>query len=561
MTRPKFYEFIDQVETGQLLSCELVKQSVARFKNDLTREEIYFDEVSAANACAWIETLVRDKKYIEDGDKLIEEDVCLTLSPFQAFIVANIFGWKWRENGRRRFKYSYLEMAKGSGKTTLLAAMSLLALALCKRDGEVYSCATVKDQARIAFRFAASMANSTEHLDGFVKVLMHSITVPETNSFFQVMSSEDGVFEGKTPDWVNVDEYHIHKTDYLYNSIKSAMVKKFNNHMSVITTAGFDRGLPCYQLRENCCKILNGTLQDDSTFALIFTLDKEDDWHDQNLWIKSNPNLGITVQLRDLQTNYNLALTNGASEETNFKTKNLNIWTDAAEVWITEKVWNKNTHGIDENELLGLPCYGGLDLASGIDFNAFVLLFPNVRPDVHAAKLWLWKPANKIKENKEKKDYRDWVKKGLIDTTPGDTVEFGFITEKIKELAGQYDLQSISYDPYRSVHGVVQDLTNYGLQMHILAQTMRFLSYPTSKLEELVTKCQLEHFNNPVLSWMISQAEIIKDSKGNIMMTKKNQNKKVDGVSALINAIAEWETFKNDDEQGFIMVKFNKENP
>jgi phage terminase large subunit-like protein len=104
----------------------------------------------------------------------------------------------------------------------------------------------------------------------------------------------------------------------------------------------------------------------------------------------------------------------------------------------------------------------------------------------------------------------------------------------------------------------VQDLTGYGIEMHSLAQTMRFLSYPTMKLEEMASKSMFEHFENPVLSWMVSQSEIIKDSKGNIMLTKKNQNKKVDGVSALINAIAEWETYRNqDDGEGFFMVKLN----
>lgn len=547
----KYQRYIESVISGKSIECNYVKAAVSRHIEDLKRDDIYFDQQSADRAIKFIELLKHTKG--ESAHAKFE------LTDWQAFIIASIFGWKNSETGMRRFKYAYIEIARKNGKTTFAGAISLYMLLMDGEQGaEVYTAATKRDQAKICFLEAQAMVRKLKKdspaIDKLVGVHQHNIHVISTNSKLEALSADSDKLDGLGPHCSIIDEYHAHKNDDLYNVLKSGMGARKQPLQFVITTAGFDKALPCYRLRETVIKILKNKVQDDTQFGIIFTIDDNDDWQDPKNWKKSNPNLGISISEKFLIDEYKQAIINGASQEVNFKTKNLNIWTDAAQVWINEETWKANTHGIEEKELEGKMCYGGLDLASGIDFNAFVLLFPNVRSGIHAIKLWLWKPENKIFDNKEKKDYREWVRQGFIETTPGDVIEWGFISEKIKSLTGVYDIRSISYDPYRANHGVIQDLIAYGMQCHDLAQIMSRLAEPTNQLEKMATSKQFEHFKNPCLNWMMAQAEIIRDSKGNIMVTKADQLKKVDGVSALVNAIAEWMTFESQSQDDFFLM-------
>lgn len=555
MTKPE--QYIHDVQRGVIPSCRWVSLAVKRHVDDLKRKkwEYHFDAEAGLDAIRKMETFEHYEGKFK-GEKFI-------LIGWQAFIVYVVFGWKTKR-GYRRFQKVYIEVAKKNGKTAFAAIVALFLLIYDNEGGaEVYSFATNTDQAKICFddckKFMSHMMERSAVARDNARVMRNAIVWKALGSKMGPLSNDrrQGRKDGIRTHGGICDEYHAHEDNQVHDQVSSSMVNREQPLMWAISTAGFNKKGPCYELRAVCLDILAGKVENENQFAIIFTLDKDEDWNDPEVWHKSNPSLGIPgcAILEKLKQEYADAITKGESYEVNFKTKNLNIWTDAAQVWINEQTWEKNTHGINVRELTGRQCYGGLDLASGIDFNALVLLFPNVRPDIHAVKLWLWKPENKLFNNKEKIDYRNWAKAGLIETTPGDIIDWSFITEKIKQVAGIYDLQSIAYDPYRANHGVVQDLINYGILAHDLAQIMSRLAEPTRQLETLATSHQFEHFGNPVLAWMMGQTEIIRDSKGNIMVTKADQTKKVDGVSALVNAIGEWKTFENQvsEDWGFIL--------
>ena len=548
MTKPE--QYIHDVETGKIPSCEWVQLAVKRHLKDLERKDwgYRFDSKAGLHAIAMMETFEHYEGKFK-GKKFI-------LTGWQAFVVYLVFGWK-NDRGFRRFQNVYIEVAKKNGKTAFAAIVALFLLIYDAEGGaEVYSFATNTAQAQICFedskKLMTHMMKRSQVARNNARVMRNAIVWMALGSKMGPLSNDrrQGRKDGIRAHGGICDEYHAHEDNRVYDQVSSSMVNREQPLMWVISTAGFNKKGPCFELRKVCLDILSGKVQNENQFTVVFTLDKDDDWNDPEVWHKSNPSIGVPgcAILDKLKQEYADAITKGESYEVNFKTKNLNIWTDAAQVWINEQVWGKNAHNIDIRQLEGKECFGGLDLASGIDFNAFVLLFPNIKPGIHAIKLWLWKPANKTFNNKEKIDYRNWVKAGLIETTPGDVIDWAFICEKIKEVAGIYDLRSIAYDPYRANHGVVQDLLAYGIQCHDLAQIMSRLAEPTRQLETMATSHQFEHFGNPVLSWMMGQAEIIRDSKGNIMVTKADQTKKVDGVSALVNAIAEWKTFENQSQ-------------
>lgn len=561
MTKPEKY--IHDVLKKKIKTGELARLAVERHTADLKRRkwDFHFDEQAGLEAIRKMETF----KHYEG--KLIGQPFILT--PWQSFVVYAVFGWKDKQN-KRRFKYAYVEIAKKNGKTAFAA---LIALFLMIMDGEsnaeIYTFASHRDQAKICFddckKMMEHMAKSVPSIQPKVWIGQNSLAWYPTFSKIAPMSKDKaggGKKDGIRAHGGICDEYHAHDDNAVFDQVKTSMINRDQSLMWIITTAGSNKIGPCYSFRETVVQVLRGEKQSDITFGIIYTLDANDDESDPANWIKANPSMDVPgcATLKNLKLEYQDSLAKGAGAEVNFKTKNLNMWTDSEEVFVNDRTWMTNTHGMKVSELEGLTCYGGLDLASGIDFNAFTLLFPEVKTikgkKIHAVLSWYWKPGDLINDKRQKRDYRQWVADGHIIDTPGNIIEWGYITDKIKELASLYQIHSISYDPYRANHGVLQDLIGYGINCYGFAQIMSHLSEPTSQLETMATNGQFEHFGNPVTRWMMGNVKIIRDSKGNMMITKGKSKGQVDGPASLVNAIGDWLTFKGKEESaGFFLIE------
>lgn len=565
MTKPERY--IHDVLKGKIKVGNYAKLAVRRHVSDLKRKrfEYHFDGDAGY-------TVIRKMETFEHHEgKLFGHKFELT--PWQAFVVYVVFGWKTKQ-GYRRFKYVYVEVAKKNGKTAFAAIVALFLMIMDQEsNAEIYSFATTRDQAKICFddckKLLAHMADRVPSIRPKVWVGKNAVAFYPLDSRIAPLSNDrkQGRKDGMRAHGGVCDEYHAHDDNSVFDQVKSSMVNRDQPLMWIITTAGFNKMGPCYAYRANVIEILQGTSVNELTFGIIYTLDPDDKIADETTWIKSNPSLGVSgcVTMKNLREEYADALTKGKSYEVNFITKNLNQWTDSEEVWINDHTHMKNHHRrdgkliIQPGDLLGKTCYGGLDLASGIDFNAFTLLFPEVIKIknlwIHPYLTWYWKPSALLVDKRQKRDYRQWVADGHIIDTPGEIIQWDFISEKIKQLSTQYAMHSLSFDPYRANHGVLQDLMAYGIQCYELAQVMSVLSEPTSQLETLATNGQFEHFANPVTRWMFGNIKTIRDSKGNMMITKGKSKGQVDGPASLINAIGDWLTFKNQaiEDWGFML--------
>jgi phage terminase large subunit-like protein len=362
--------------------------------------------------------------------------------------------------------------------------------------------------------------------------------------------------DGFNPSLGGVDEYHEAKDDKLLNVIESGQGSRINPLLIVITTAGFDKDGPCYsKLRESSVQLLNGSIEDDHHLAFIYEQDEKDEPGDESTWKKSNPNLGVSVSIEFLRSRYKKAVNEGGTKMVDFLTKNLNRWVDAPEVWLSAEVWNTNRHGLTLEDLKGKVCYGGLDLARTVDLNAFVLWFPDVIDGVHAVLPFFWIPEFKVDNNNDRVDYRRWIEQCHIFKTKGNVADYRTIAADIKTIVKEFDFKSLAYDKYLTGHGVLADLLDDGIECHELAQNIVSLNMPTKELERIVTAGSLEHFGNPVLSWMMGNTLLARDTSGNVKPDKGKSEKKIDGVSAMINALAEFKTFENqNNEIGIVWV-------
>jgi phage terminase large subunit-like protein len=549
-----------EVLDGKIITGKWIKLACKRFFTDLQREDLVFNEKEASRAVNFIERKLKHWEGSFSGNDLLLED-------WQKFIVMQIFGWYTLE-GKRRIRSAYIQIARKNGKTSFLAAIiNYHIFADRENTPQVLVGANNEDQAKICVNSVGRMIETSPDLrelveDDEVNLFRYkdnivNIYYPERGAVVKAMSKNPETKDGFNPSLGGVDEYHEAKDDKLLNVIESGQGSRTNPLLIVITTAGFDKDGPCYsKLRESSVQILNDTIQDDHHLAFIYEQDEEDEVGDESSWVKSNPNLGVSVNLDFLRARYKKALNEGGTKMVDFLTKNLNKWVDAPEVWIPNEIWVNNRQGLTIEDLEGKVCYGGLDLARTVDLNAFALWFPDVKPGKHAVLPFFWIPADKVANNNDRVDYRRWIEQSHMKQTPGNVADYHQIAADIKSIISKYEFKSLSFDKYLTGHGVLQDLLDDGIECHELGQNIVSLNFPTKELERIATGLQLEHFGNPVLTWMMGNVVLARDTSGNVKPDKGKSEKKIDGVSAMINALAEFKTFEHQQiDLSFTSIK------
>ena len=533
--------YAEQVRSGEILVCEYVRLAVERYYADLDRaldKGWYFDKKAAMRAIHFIEKLKHTK-----GEWAGQR---FRLELWQQFVLWNIFGWK-NADGTRRFRYAYIEIARKNGKTALSAGIGLYMLfADGESRPEVYSAATVKDQAKICFSDAVEIVKATD-LKNYLTPYRNSIVYELKGGTMKPLSSDYGTHDGLNPSCGIIDEFHAHKDSGMFDVIKSAFGARRQPLMFIITTAGFDKSGVCYAYRENVIKVLRGVNEDDSLFGIIYTLDDKSEWDDPKMWIKANPNLGVSLSADYLADQVKDAK-NRPEAVRNVMTKNVDLWVDAERTWILDDVWQKCIGTTDPADLKGCACWGGLDLSNVSDITAYVLLFHE--NDRFQLLPHFWIPEEKMLEKirKENINYDKWVAEGYVTVTPGNVIDYDFVKTDILRIVADYDLRTSAYDRWNSSQTII-DLQNEGMECNPFGQGYGSMSAPTKEFEKLVLTGKIEHFGNPVLRWMLASTLVKTDPAGNIKPDKEKSTQKIDGIVAAIMALGEWMTAQANDER------------
>ncbi|MFP4594961.1 terminase TerL endonuclease subunit [uncultured Ralstonia sp.] len=538
--------YAEAVVAGEILACRWVQQACRRQLDDLAR---YTGKASpyrfnpklkdkegrtfqpADNLCAFIERLPHVK------GPLAGEPI--SLEPWQVFILSTVFGWV-KSDGKRRFRRSYIEVPRGNAKSTLSSAVGLYMLAADGEGGaEVYSLATTRDQARIVFGDAQTMARRSA---GFrsrfaVNVGAHNMHVLASGSKFEALSAEGSTLDGLNIHFGCVDELHAHKTRTVYDVVETGTGKRDNSLLWVITTAGSNRAGICYEVRTFVTKLLDGVIQDDTQFGIIYGLDDGDAWDTEPALIKANPNWGISVRPEVLGPLQAKAM-QLPSAINNFKTKHLNEWVNADTAWMDMRAWDAcGDSTLDLDAFEGQPCWVGLDLASKTDIAALVLVFQH--PDIADAyavfgKYYLPEDTVQAAGNSQ---YPGWMRTGRLTVTPGNVIDFGWIEADLTEMASRFQIQAVAFDPFQATQLSTRMLAE-GLPMIEVRPTVLNFSEPMKTLEALVLQRKLVHDGDPVLAWMASNVVAHLDAKDNIYPRKERPENKIDGIVALIMAIS-----------------------
>lgn len=524
------YQYINDVVEGRRIAGELEILSVKRHLSDIKKSWDYFFDENAANKAVNFFKLLKHFKGEFAGN-------AFTLQPWQMFIVWVLFGWQ-KKSGGRRFTYADISVGRKNGKTTFAAAIALYMMILDGEMGaEIYSAAVDKDQARICWEAASEMAKKSPALSKYLKFYRGAIVMESTSSAFKPLSKESKNKDGLNPHCAICDERHAWKTNEIFDVIKSALGARRQPLVLSITTAGFDMDSPYFKDLKIMSEILRGIKTQENWFIMIFQPDKNDDWKSEETWIKANPNYGISVSKEYMYAELEDAVNKGGTTEVNFKTKNLNMWVDAPDVWVQDDVIAENNKDTQESDLLGQVCYGGLDLASHVDINALALYFPDL-PN-KPFKFLFFVPESKITGNEDRADYRIWKEEGWLIVTPGDMIDIDLMIDIILKELRKYNVKNLSFDPYKAYHGVIQGLQNGGLSEVLDEYTQKIanMSEPAKEIQRLLLARGIDLMYNPVIRWMFRNVVMYQDANGNIRPDKRKSSGKIDGIIAMINAV------------------------
>ncbi|MDU3190529.1 terminase TerL endonuclease subunit [Veillonella parvula] len=555
--------------------CQKHRWACERFLRDISREgtdefPYIFDDTKAERFYKWA-SLHKHTKGV-----LVNTPIIFT--PIQRFIFGNIYGWIHKDTGYRRFTKAYWQVGRKNAKSQSLGLVGDYELmALGEDNSEVYIGATKTLQAKIIYNEVLAMLKKSSALfKGKWKEAYSTIVHIKSNSIMRALSKDDGkTGDGLNPQCGLIDEYHAHPTDEILEVIKTGMIARRQPLLFIITTAGNNLGGPCYRIEYPLVsQILNPDIEFDipDYFCMVNELDRDeegnliDDINDEECWIKANP-IAATyeVGLKNIRSNYMSAI-KSPEKMVSFMTKNMNIWVkQSAQSYIDMAKWKargrlnedfENDLGIS---LYGYDAYVGIDVSKTIDLTAAGIVIPvdinNSKKFITLAHGFIPEETVQTKERTDKIPYRLWSERGWLTITPGEIVDYRFMTKWIEETLNKYGLniKDVCYDPYNATHYTQELESNKGWGIVEIRQGIITLSEPTKSFRAETYQGNILHPTNDLLDWAISNAVTKVDAQENIMLDKAKSTERIDPIAAIINAYTRAKVAADDDLSEYIM--------
>ena len=529
----KGHQYAVDVVRGDILACKWIRLACDQYLKELRRSKdnpdypYYFDKQAAEKNLKFKQMMPHTK------GEWARKGLLLTLEPWQCFFNMNVFGWKRKADNLRRYRVAILFVPRKNGKSAEAATTGLYMLTADGEHGaEVYSGATTEKQAHEVFKPAQIMAKKEGDFREYfgVQVNAQNIIVPRNGSKFECLIGNPN--DGSSPSCAIIDELHEHKDARLYETMETGMGAREQPLILIITTAGDNLSGICYQMISEAQKSLDGVMDDPETFALLYTIDKGDDWKSEEALIKANPNYDISVKADFLRSQQQKAI-DSARKQSAFQTKHLNIWVGSRSAFFNMQKWYDCAESMSLEDYHGRRAYIGLDLASKVDIAALVIVIP-LGDGEYAVFNKSYLPEETILNGNEA--YQGWSIDGWLTETEGQMIDFKQIKYDIIELCKVLDVQEVAYDPYQATM-LVTSLMDNNVPVVEVGATVQNFSEPMKQLEAMIRTGQIKHANDPCFNWMMSNVVAKADAKDNVYPRKDRDENKIDGPVALLMAI------------------------
>lgn len=464
------------------------------------------------------------------------------LLPWQAELIAELFGWVRVDDDTRRYRVAYVSTAKKSGKSTLLAGIGLYLLVMDGENGaEVYGAAADREQASVVYREAASMVRASPNLSRVLEVIdsRRTIAYRKEAAFYRVLSADAFRAEGLNIHGLLFDELHAQKDRRLWDALRYGGAARTQPLLCSITTAGYDRKGICYEQYQYARAVAANWKHDPTFYPCIYEKPEDADWKDSDCWPDANPSWGVTIKPDDFAADAREA-EQSPTKLNSFLRYRLNTWTTSDVRWLSPETWQQGS--LPLHDFGDRPVYAGLDLATTYDLTALVLICPDSEDGSIDVLPFFWIPEANAAERsqRDKVPYLDWIRDGFIKVTDGNVTDYTVLHRDLTELCSRYGVRQLAVDLKFNGQMIANMLQGDGVEVRGYPQGGRAMSAPAKALENLITNAKVRHAGHPVLSWCAGNASVHEDRYGNIFPSKAKSTERIDGIVALCQAIGCW---------------------
>lgn len=547
MLDKKYTDYANKVINGEIVAGELIKLACKRYLSFFEHEDIYFD----CKAVDKVTNFISKLKHLtgeHNGKPFI-------LSDWQFWMVCNIFGFKWKKNNRRVTRTAFIQVGRKNGKSTFLAAISAYCLVA---DGEasaqVVFAANSAKQAGLCFGMTSKFLGGVDPKNRLFKRYRDKIKFDYTNSEIIVTSADASKLDGLNCSMFCQDELEEAPNGKLWNVLETSQGMRTQPLAIAICTAGFNLSSFCYEMRCSAIETLYNKQTDDTLFAAIYELDKEDDYTDPSVWKKANPNLDITIKSEYLQQQLNKAK-NNPTLQTSVLTKLFNQWLSSSEEWISSNYIMKSQHKFNYTEFEEPFAYLGVDLGATSDLTCISCMIPY--NDKFYFRNYYFLPSECLNTNPNRELYRLWQQQGNLIVTPGNVCDYDAALNELMKLNEQVQIVQLTYDSWNATQFAISATEN-GLPLVPFSQSIASLNRPTKELARLIMSGKVVMYDNPIDRFCFQNVVIKRDYNDNERPTKESYNEKIDGVMAMIMALGGYLTSQHWDNS-VTSLNFNNE--
>ena len=530
----KYQTYARKVLAGQIISCRYIKKACQRYIDLFDNPKYEFRPDKADKVVNFIQRLKHFTGKFAGKRFILEE--------WQLFLIYQIFGFYIKGTDERLTKHVILDCGRKQGKSFIAASIGLYMLIGDGEEGSEVDCiANSREQANILYSMAVNIARGMDPKGKHLFPNIKKIKYPKTNSFFQVLSSDVKNLDGYNSYCFFVDEIHSAVDTKLYDVLASSQGMRNNPLSFICTTAGYNLSGPYYQeIRKSAIDLLEGIVENDSLFVLIYCLDEGDDYNDENNWYKSSPNLDITVtknyyrdRIQQIKTQPSLLI--------DFLTKNMNLWVQSAETWIQDSYIMKSFQKVDMDKLKGELCFIGVDLSAVSDLTSVSIMFPpnpdrEYYSDKYIFKSWCYVPEETIEKSPNREFYKKAINCGHLIKLHGNVVDYDYILNDTLKLYDNYAIEKVCYDSYNATQWAI-DATEAGLPMEPFAQGLGNFNRPTKDFERLILSGKVIIDGNVVVRWAFQNVVLKEDYNSNVKPIKSSKDQKIDPVISKLQAL------------------------
>lgn len=569
---PKYYgEFRAKVLRGDIPVCREIAMEMNRIDSLIADPNIYYDDRAVEGFVRFAEA----EMTLTDGEELKLLDSFLLWAE-------QIFGWWYyeqrsvyvpNENGhgghfeRQKVKLrltnkQYLIVGRGAAKSlyeTLLQAYFLVIDTTTTH--QITTAPTMKQAEEVMSAFRTAIVRERGPLFKFLTIGSQNATSNKalrpklfpskkgientlTGSLLEVRPMTIDKLQGLRTKMNTVDEWLSGDIrEDVVGAIEQGASKIKDYLILAVSSEGTVRNSAGDSMKLELLKILKGEFYDPHTSIWYYRLDDIKEVANPEMWVKAQPNIGITVSYETYQRDVERA-EHVPSARNDILAKRFGIPMEGYTYFFTYE--ETLTHR--RRDFWGLPCSMGADLSQGDDFCAFTFLFPlgrgefGVKTRCYISSLTLAKLPTAMRRK-----YDEFIEEGSLQVLECSILDMMEVYDDLDRFIddSRYDVRTFGFDPYNAREFVdrwEKENGPYGIEKVI--QGAKTESVPLGELKKLSEeRCLL--FDEVLMQFTMGNCITLEDTNGNRKLLKKRRDAKIDSVAAMLDA--------------FVAFKLNKE--